>query len=295
MIDLHIHTTCSDGVKTVEEILKMAEEKKLDYIAFTDHDRVTAYEELKKLNKKALFSGKIIYGCEVKFMHKKNQFEVLCYGYDYEKFKDSYWVSTELAERRKQEILDHCLKNAKKLGFVYGSLEYDPGYKPERMFFAELEKHEENKELFKKYQIKHSGEMYRKLLAKPTSPMFYDGTSNCLDFDGAVDLIHEYGGIAILAHPFGVYDVENPKEVLEEFLSKNKLDGIECCHTDIKPEESEYLLDLCKKHNLISTGGSDYHGYETHVFATWNKGTKDIPTSLIEKLIPRLNKNGVID
>ena len=50
MIDLHIHTVHSDGQPTVKEILKLAEENKLDYIAFTDHDAVSAFGEVKELN-----------------------------------------------------------------------------------------------------------------------------------------------------------------------------------------------------------------------------------------------------
>ena len=50
MIDLHLHTTYSDGTKTVKEILKQAEELKLDYISITDHDKCSAYDELKNID-----------------------------------------------------------------------------------------------------------------------------------------------------------------------------------------------------------------------------------------------------
>lgn len=100
--------------------------------------------------------------------------------------------------------------------------------------------------------------------------------------------------LAVLAHPFGVYKIDNPKEVLEELLQKNKLDGLECMHADITDEQTEYLLDLCKKHNLISTGGSDFHGYDGQKFARANKGQNKIPTALISKLLEKINSNGII-
>ena len=50
MIDLHIHTTNSDGEFTTEEILKKAQEKGLEIIAITDHDNINAYDDLGKLN-----------------------------------------------------------------------------------------------------------------------------------------------------------------------------------------------------------------------------------------------------
>ena len=60
MIDLHIHTNNSDGTDSVEELLKKAQELKLDYISITDHDTCKAYNKLKEMNVPEIFSGKII-------------------------------------------------------------------------------------------------------------------------------------------------------------------------------------------------------------------------------------------
>lgn len=60
MIDLHIHTTYSDGTDSVEELLKKAEDKQLEVISITDHDEVGSYFELEKDKKlRNLYSGKI--------------------------------------------------------------------------------------------------------------------------------------------------------------------------------------------------------------------------------------------
>lgn len=56
MIDLHIHTNCSDGTDTVEEVLKKAEKLKLKYISITDHDNCNSYKQIEK----GIFHGKII-------------------------------------------------------------------------------------------------------------------------------------------------------------------------------------------------------------------------------------------
>ena len=58
MIDIHMHTIYSDGDKTVEEVLKMCEERKLEYISITDHDTCKQYEDETLKNNK-IFSGKI--------------------------------------------------------------------------------------------------------------------------------------------------------------------------------------------------------------------------------------------
>ncbi len=66
MIDLHIHTTYSDGSDSPIEILKQAEKLKLKYISITDHDNCNAYKELQKIDVKKYYSGIIVPGIEIK-------------------------------------------------------------------------------------------------------------------------------------------------------------------------------------------------------------------------------------
>ena len=133
-------------------------------------------------------------------------------------------------------------------------------------------------------------------IAPPLSfAVFFDSADYCLNFEQAVELIHSAGGVALLAHPFGVYDIENPKEILEELLSKNILDGLECYHSDMTPEQTEYLVNICKERNLLMSGGSDYHNYPGQFFAKANKGQLDIPTSVIDKLLNKIDKSRIID
>lgn len=294
MIDMHIHTTHSDGLPTVSEILTLAEEKKLDYIAFTDHDAVGAYNELKSLDYKKLFSGKIVTGCELRFVYNRMQMEVLGFGFDFEKIKDNYWVNKESYHAIKKAILNNCLTKGREVGFKFKDFEYDPNEKSEKIFYKELLKYEENLPILQKFNVNHSGEFFRKMVASDKSPMYFDPTDYSLSFEDAVDLIHSCGGVALLAHPFGVYNIENPKEVLNELLSKNKLDGLECYHANMTPEQTKYLLDICEKNNLLSSGGSDYHNYPGQSFAKANFGKDDIPTSAIEKLLKKIDNKNIL-
>ena len=76
MIDIHMHTIYSDGDKTVEEVLKMCEDKKLEYISITDHDTCKQYDdEALKCNK--IFSGKIIKGSELHAVFQNKNIEIL--------------------------------------------------------------------------------------------------------------------------------------------------------------------------------------------------------------------------
>ena len=294
MIDLHTHSTCSDGKFSPIELLKKAEEEKLDFYSITDHDAVSAYEELLNINTKKYFSGKIILGSEIRFVYKGSQMEVLCYGYDYNKLKDNYWLTKDCYHAIKRALLKNLIEKAKLVGFEYNNVEYSTETKPETLFYAELNKHEKNKEILEQYKIAHSGDFFRKLIANPTSPMYFDPTNYSLSFEEATKLIHDANGIAILAHPFGVYNIENPKEVIDELISTGKLDGLECMHSNMTPEQTQYLLDLCNKNNLLSTGGSDFHGYPNQFFARANWGKDKIPTSIIKNFLNKINSKGII-
>ena len=86
MIDLHMHTSYSDGTCSVENILKEAEEKKLECISITDHDTCLAYRKIDNLRK--IYSGKIIKGCELKSIVEGTTIEILGYNVDTEKLNE---------------------------------------------------------------------------------------------------------------------------------------------------------------------------------------------------------------
>lgn len=79
MMDIHMHTIYSDGDKTVEEVLKMCEKRRLEYISITDHDTCKQYDdEALKYNK--IFSGKIIKGSELHAVFQNKNIEILAYN-----------------------------------------------------------------------------------------------------------------------------------------------------------------------------------------------------------------------
>lgn len=294
MVDLHCHSTCSDGFFSPIELLKMAEEKKLDYFSITDHDSVDAYKELLNIDTKKYFSGKVILGAELRCLYQGSQLELLCYGYDFDKIKDVYWVKKESHHRLKKALLEHLLQKANLLGFVYPHLEYDYNVKPETMFYKELIKNPVNVAILDKLKIKHSGDFYRKIIADPQSVVYFDSTSYSQTLEELADFIHKCGGIAVLAHPFGVYNLKDAKETAIKIAQSGLVDGMECMHANMTDENTSFLIDLCEKNNLVCTGGSDFHGFQGQCFATANYGTKSIPTSIIEKFLNKINPKNIL-
>lgn len=93
-----------------------------------------------------------------------------------------------------------------------------------------------------------------------------------------LEAIHEAGGIAVLAHP-GFYD---NFELLDELIELG-LDGVEVWHPENTPEQQEYLKNLAKKHKLLMTGGSDFHGgYNAYPLRLGEYGT---PEECVEELL----------
>ena len=83
MIDLHMHTSYSDGTDSVKEILKNAKQINLEIISITDHNTCNAYQEMEELNVSKFYNGNIIVGCEFTTSYNNRLIEVLGYGFDY--------------------------------------------------------------------------------------------------------------------------------------------------------------------------------------------------------------------
>jgi predicted metal-dependent phosphoesterase TrpH len=99
----------------------------------------------------------------------------------------------------------------------------------------------------------------------------------------AVALIIKARGVAVLAHPFTV----NEPEALIIELKAAGLAGIETYYNNYTAEDISRLLTIAKKHNLIATGGSDYHGLDSSETAI---GDIDLPLASVEKLVAKAKK-----
>ncbi len=260
MIDLHIHTNHSDGTDTVEQLLKNAENKKLEIISITDHDKIEAYYELEeKPEIRKYFSGKIIVGSELKTYWKDVPIEVLAYGIDYKSLK----IEID-NEKMQNEILNKLKKVADNLGLVYDENEtYIDLDNPSKQFASftlgtEILKHEENKEIISKIGDFIPYTFYRIHQSNKNSPFYVNESFSLINIHEIINRIHEAGGLAFLAHGYE-YPFENSNETIEEIISTTKIDGAECIYPTFSEKQREDILNICKKYNKYCSGGSDYH------------------------------------
>ena len=124
---------------------------------------------------------------------------------------------------------------------------------------------------------------YRQHFCNPNSPFYIDQTEGKYDLFYVCRVIHEAGGKTFLAHPF-VYKLDNLKEFLDELVSYDILDGIECEHRKHTEEQIKWLEDYCNTHGLLKSGGSDKHTSK-HLIGHSNENKKEISKELISDWI----------
>lgn len=260
MIDIHTHTTYSDGSSSVEEILKEANNSNINIFSITDHNTIDAYDEVKKL--KHLFSGNIISGVEITTTYKGETIEVLGYGFDLDKMKKLLSENVLTFEEKQLKEFELIKNQYKKIGvkFKEENIIFDPKVESSRVAFVkEIKKYPDNFKFFLyDSSITTDSGFTRNEVYNPKSPLYVDESSLFPSLEKTIDMIHSAGGLAFLAHVYAYS--KNISEELINILDNYNLDGLECFYTTFTDEQSMYLVDLCKKRSLYMSGGSDFHG-----------------------------------
>ena len=288
MIDLHIHTVYSDGDKTLEEILQMCEEKKLEYISITDHNTCGAYYD-KALENNKTFNGTIITGCELNAEFQNKSIEILGYNLNPEiimNWKKQYY-SIEQINKNTKKIYDRFLSILDKKGITYNkkNIRTQKNEKEyiERPIWEEVIKYPENKKIIGKDCFNSLGIFFRKELTNPNSEYFLNRVGTFPNVKEVVNIIHEAGGKAFLAHPFE-YQLENTIKFIDDLRKETNLDGIECFHpSSADDNKEEQLINYAKENGMYISGGSDYHGkLKPDIQIGIGKGNLNISKSYIE-------------
>ena len=194
MIDIHMHTIYSDGDKTVEEVLKMCEKRRLEYISITDHDTCKQYDdEALKYNK--IFSGKIIKGSELHAVFQNKNIEILAYNINpnlINQWCEKYYSDDKLREQQKicrQRLFDICDKH----GLIYDESKIRKPKKAseyvERPIYEELIKHNENHKILGEFTESFSV-FFRKGLANPERSYFMNHIECRPPYREVIDIIH---------------------------------------------------------------------------------------------------------
>lgn len=266
--DLHLHTTASDGRYSPEELVGKAASLGLEVIAITDHDSVNGIAPALEAAQ-SFPTIRVIPGVEIGTDVPDGEVHVLGYFIDY---VDAALVDklAELRDTRKTR----AKKMIAKLANLGISIEWERVQEiagsgsvgRPHIAQAILEKGyvQSPKEAFVKY-IGREGPAYAE--REKMTPQ------------QVVELVVSVGGLAVLAHPADIGDLED----LIPRLQRVGLAGIEVYYNAYGAKTIHQLASLAHKHGLIATGGSDFHGLE-HVTETPIGGV-DIPSECIKRLV----------
>ena len=271
-IDLHIHTTYSDGMLSPEQIVDTAVDCGLDVIALTDHDNVLSYEIACNYLKNKNLKLEIIPGVEINTIYKG--FEVHILGYFMDEKNSDFVQMLKFQQKARIEQTHQIIKLlAKKEGI--------------KIKFEDVQK-----------LVAPLGSIGRPHIARAITSS--GGTANVMDAyakfinnnsdvyverktvspHDAVEVISEAGGIPVFAHPI---DVDIADDLTCELVSYG-LRGIEAYHRKHSPAAVEHFSTLAEKYGLIVTGGSYFHAPSLN-HGTILMGKNFVPDWVYDKLI----------
>ncbi len=297
-VDMHSHSTHSDGTCSVEEILKLAEERNLAILSITDHNVVEAYEDIKDKKIRNIFSGILVPGCEVTTTYKGEVVEILGYKIEHEKFRELL-AENLLSERdrrlRKYKVSCITVDTLTKLGVKFRENFGDDLYNNPQQFYdnrnesvmdgilREIKSFEENAKWFnslEEMQNITTKDFVRNMVYNPKSKFYIDQRSIYPSLNKVIEIIHECGGLAFLAHLY-IYS-ESVAENLDDIANNYGLDGLETYYTLFTEDQVEFLKKYTAEHDLYRSGGSDFHGERkpNHELGI-GKGNMQIPKEII--------------
>jgi predicted metal-dependent phosphoesterase TrpH len=284
-IDLHIHTTASDGTSTPEQILTLAHELELGAIAITDHDTLDGVKDALCLGIPP--SVQFLTGVEISAtppppFRCPGSFHILGYGIRPEDqvLNQTLYQLQDARNNRNPRIIDRL--NHLGLDITLAEVNQIAGDGLlGRPHIARL--------MVKKGYARSIDEAFDNYLGKG-KPAYVDKFR--VDTPQAITLINSAGGLPVLAHPY-LLETESEKE-LEDLVIMMKamgLKGLEVYYPDHPPEYTALCVELTQKYGLLMTGGTDFHGsLKPEIQMGAGKGDFFVTYEIYEKLQQHLNR-----
>ena len=205
MIDLHSHTTNSDGTWSTKELLEKAENIGLEVFSITDHDTVKSYIEIEQdKDIQAIFKGKLIKGVELNCVFNGIKIEILAYNFalhPVNEWLEDYYTVEKNRNRLIEEFNDLVeICNRKKIK-IENNLQYNPDKEyPVDVIYYSIVKFEENKKFFTEEQWKDKGLFFRTCTVDKNFILYRDFSKQMPTLEFFNKFIHENNGKLFLAH-----------------------------------------------------------------------------------------------
>lgn len=268
-VDLHTHTTSSDGTTEPEENVRLAAEKGLAAVAITDHDTIGGISAALQAGEQ--YNIEVVPGIEISTLAGGQDIHVLGY---YISYQDSE-LEQELSKLRNTRNLRNqmLIEKLNQLDIPITMAEVrarqqTPGGNVGRPHIAEV--------LIEKGYADSLEDAFEKYLGREGKA--YVNPPRITPHE-AVQLIIRFGGIPVLAHP-GLYDMD---QLIPELVEAG-LRGIEVYHPDHSDEEKMHYAKLAQRYNMLVTGGSDFHGWRAGKVFHSELGSQPATVDMLKQL-----------
>lgn len=284
MLDLHTHTTASDGVLTPTQLIEQAAENNIGTIAITDHDTVSGIAEGLKAAEK--FNVMLIPGIEISTKADSFDEEIHLVGLFINPQNPELLHELELLKTFREKRNRKIIERLKEIGIeIPEELLLNMSSRPKTI--ATLGKPDFAKALYKIGAVKHEAEAFGKFLNDKNG--LAGVQKERIELGDAISLIHKAGGLAILAHPFHITKNYTELYTLVEKYAGQGLDGMEVYYNNYNRKQIKNLKKLAEHFGLLKSGGSDFHfagGYRQARLGFFGE-KKNIPDDILKEMLRR--------
>ncbi len=247
MVDLHTHSTASDGAQSPTELIGLAKKLGLKALALTDHDSVAGVGEGKAAALKA--EVEFIPGVEIEIAFSPGEFHLLGLGLDetYPPLLEALELLAEARSRRNLSILSR-LKDQ--------GLELDAEWLEESLPAGRMGRPHIAEALVRGRQVRNLQEAFDLYLGKGRP---YYEAKDCIELDQALELIRDAGGVSVAAHPYSLFVSKTRLASLMIEWRQMGIQGIEAYHPGAKLGQCRILEKMGRAQGFFISAGSDYH------------------------------------
>lgn len=273
-IDLHAHSTASDGTLSPAEVARRAKQNGLRAVALTDHDTTDGVSEFLAECERIGIEG--IAGVEISAQHDKTMHIVGLFIDE-----SNAMLNDKLAKLRGgREVRNRkMLELLRQHGFDI--TEEDITSQKDGATMANTGRAHIAKAMVNKGFVKTTSEAFEKYIKRGNSCYVKRLTYSPKE---SIDMIHAAGGIAILAHPILISEDYDTLLPIVQEMKEYGMDGMECYYNNYTREFSDLCLDICEKLDLLPSGGSDFHGANKPDIELGRVSTGCVPYSVLENI-----------
>lgn len=278
--DLHCHTTISDGSLGISDVIRQADRNDVRCLAITDHDSLASLSRSAVLGKR--YNVNVIPAVEFSAFdsERKKKVHILCYMPAKPDRLEGLCLRTstgrmDLGKRMAVKVLDKYPITLESI------LRYSAGSK------AIYKCHIMHALMDYGYTTELYGDVYDSIFDVKDGICAAEVASEAdfyPDVHFVTTLIRASGGISVMAHP-RVYD---STDLLEELAAKHEIDGVEVWHQSADEKYRDTLQKIAKANGLLTTGGSDFHGFYNHYAI--QIGSNTTPEESLNKIITHKGK-----